>query len=454
MTARVRGATTWAQFLCLGLTATPGVAWAQTAMPTQTTSQMTATSAAPVTPATAIPTRSVPEGVGSADRPRPEYAPVGIRAGGLFLYPRLTASVAYTDNLFAQDTGTDSDLVLELTPSMEVRSNWGRHALDASAYITPRIHADNSSENVTGFGASANGRLDVSSSTQATLSAGFARSHVLRTDIDSATAAAEPTPFDRVSVRAGIAHRLNRLTLRATAGYTNDDFKPVPRTGGGIVNENRRDVRIVTGGVEAFYALSPGYSLLVSAQLNDRNFRLAPGRPGFVPGVDLDRNSSGYAVQGGVRFELTRLLYGTVALGYLSQDFRNPGTPSISGLSASADLLWNITTLSSARLAIARDVEPSYEPTAPGRLSTNIDLSLEHELLRNLVLTVAAGRSIDKTEPLDLTDKGWRLQAGARYLIDNGLEARLGYTRESRTGAGPGRNFRENRLLLSVAYTL
>ncbi|QCI79570.1 hypothetical protein E6W36_08535 [Hankyongella ginsenosidimutans] len=53
--------------------------------------------------------QTIPEGVGSADRPRPEYAPVGVRLGSFFLYPSLAVDASYTDNVFAEAEDKSSD---------------------------------------------------------------------------------------------------------------------------------------------------------------------------------------------------------------------------------------------------------------------------------------------------------------------------------------------------------
>ena len=58
---------------------------------------------------TAFPTPAATAAVGDENvtvrqRPHPEYQPAGIQTGGFILYPSVTASSAYDDNIFAVQT--------------------------------------------------------------------------------------------------------------------------------------------------------------------------------------------------------------------------------------------------------------------------------------------------------------------------------------------------------------
>ena len=52
----------------------------------------------------------------------------GIEIGSLRLLPELTVSGMYDDNIYATRTDTAGDRILHLFPSLELKSNWSKHA--------------------------------------------------------------------------------------------------------------------------------------------------------------------------------------------------------------------------------------------------------------------------------------------------------------------------------------
>ena len=69
-------------------------------------------------------------------RPRPDYDPLGIRAGSFLVFPSLTLSGLYDSNVFATKHDTDSDVAgivapvveVNVTPALPVREHGGGDA--------------------------------------------------------------------------------------------------------------------------------------------------------------------------------------------------------------------------------------------------------------------------------------------------------------------------------------
>ncbi|MGH6905908.1 MAG: outer membrane beta-barrel protein, partial [Geminicoccaceae bacterium] len=62
-------------------------------------------------------------------RPRPDFDPLGIRAGGFLIYPSLTVGSSYDTNVFATKDDTKDDFIFNFLPGFLVRSNFPRHAI-------------------------------------------------------------------------------------------------------------------------------------------------------------------------------------------------------------------------------------------------------------------------------------------------------------------------------------
>src|SRR5262245_52907068 len=90
-------------------------------------------------------------GVGVKQRVKPEYEPLGIRAGAFMIRPSITVAAEYNDNIFATDgtpiasggSGTEeSDWIYRITPSVDIRSDWSRNQLGLQASLTDSKYQD------------------------------------------------------------------------------------------------------------------------------------------------------------------------------------------------------------------------------------------------------------------------------------------------------------------------
>src|SRR5688500_12256571 len=97
--------------------------------------------ATPVPPVSPVAPSQRPEAFGYylergqrvTDRPRPELDPLGVNLGGFFLYPRIELDEMFNDNIFATDSGKQTDFITVISPAAELKSNWNNHALNATA---------------------------------------------------------------------------------------------------------------------------------------------------------------------------------------------------------------------------------------------------------------------------------------------------------------------------------
>jgi len=94
-------------------------------------------------------------------RARPEYQAQGVDLGGFQLLPSLTVVPEYDDNIYATNTGKDSDLITAVTGAVQARSQWSRHEADAYATVTTNAYADHSGEDTTDYAIGGSGRLDI-----------------------------------------------------------------------------------------------------------------------------------------------------------------------------------------------------------------------------------------------------------------------------------------------------
>jgi hypothetical protein len=394
---------------------------------------------------------AVPEGVGVADRARPDFSPIGGRLGSFFLYPTFAATLDATDNARARTDDRVGDVYSVISAKARLQSNFSRHGLKAQAYVDQSVHADATSENLTRFGGQLDGFYDVSGETR--ISALVRAEHTAepRISYTSPLDGREPGRYDVYATSLTVQQTLSRLDVAATAGFRATRFHDVPLESGAILDQRYRDADSYNGSLLLGYRVRTGMSVILRTTLDKINYRLDPNDP--AQPLRLDRDSKGFRTEGGFRFDLSSLLYGEVRFGYYKRSYADAKLVPTSGLSFGADLLWNVTPLTSIRVGADRRVDEAASITIAGNRATEFELSVDHELQRNVILS-ANGRYAD-IKPLGPlgASKEYYGGASARLLVSRRLSLRARYQYSKRSSPVVGRAYHENHGLLSAILT-
>ncbi len=177
----------------------------------------------------------------------------------------------------------------------------------------------------------------------------------------------------------------------------------------------------------------------------------------------MTRTRRGFNLAGGVNFDLTRLARGELAFGYLEQSYSTPDTPSDSGFAFSANLQYFPTELTTVSISGSRQAAPSSVSGSPGGISLSGSVTVDHELLRNLILSAGgtAGQVqyrnfiVSGTDvAVNRTDVGYGGTAGATYLLNRLVSLDLTYNYTSYTSNDAlRRSYSANRLALTLRLT-
>lgn len=378
------------------------------------------------------------------DRPQPAYDPLGIRAGGFTAFPRLQSGVVHDDNVFAAEDNRQPATTLRLMPEVVVRSHWSRHALETRARAEIDRNLDFASENTTDWNLGGAGRVDIVRGVDITLAADYAHDHEARTAAGVGPVARRPITFDLVSASLAATRTRGRLRLRADAAVLRYDYRDGLNDVGAVIEQDDRDRTVARLTGQADYALSPATALFFQVARDDRDYRKVAGSP--------ERSSSGHEALAGVDFELGALIRGEVAAGYIRQDFQDTAYGDLDGFSGRARLSWFPTQLTTLTATAARSVEDTGVIGSAGALRTDLSIGVDHELLRNLILTAETAWSEDDYNGLDRTDTRFAAGFNAVYRLNRhyGLTAGLAYLDQSSSGAAVGPGYRSTRLSVAV----
>lgn len=403
-------------------------------------------------PGSMVMAQSPERGVGVADRERPEYDPIGIRAGSFIMYPSVTSSVSYTDNQFAQPTNEQDDTIFVIAPEITVESQWSRHSLNLRGGLASSFHDKNDSDDATDYGVGAEGRLDITRSTSLSVSGGYDVTHEDRGDPDQPAAAVEPTQVTEVTAEAALNQRFNRLSLRPAISFSDIDFEDVALIGGGSVNNDDRDRQELVASLRGGYEVSPALEVFVEGRYRTIDYDGFDDNLGG--GGVVRRDSDGYDALVGASFDVGRLARGEVAVGYTEQDYDSSLIPSIDGFIYEAGIFWFLTELTTLNLSGTRQTEETTLAGASGNITTEGTLRVDHELLRNLLIGVEGSYANETFEGIGREDDNYSAGVDVTYLINRNLRAQVGYEFESRATNAIGADFDQNTVFLVLRAAL
>lgn len=374
------------------------------------------------------------------DRPQPAYDALGIRTGGFTVFPRLPFDILHDDNVFADDDDRQAATTLRLRPEIVAKSNWSRHALQAQARAAIDRNLDFDSENTTDWSLGTAGRLDVVRGANFVAGADYAKAHEARTAAGADPITQRPVAFELTSASLGAERTRGRLRVSARADVHRYDYRDGFGETGAVIEQDDRDRTVFTLTGRADYALSPATAIFLQVTSDDRDYDRIAGRP--------LRTSSGYQTLAGVDFELGALVRGEMAAGYIRQDFEDAAFGDLDGFGGRAKLSWFPTQLTTVTAAAARTVEDTGVIGSAGALRTDLSLSVDHELLRNLILTAQATYADDAYNGLARTDTRFGAGVSAAYRINRryGFTASLTWLDQSSSGAAQGPSYGNTRL--------
>ena len=164
----------------------------------------------------------------------------------------------------------------------------------------------------------------------------------------------------------------------------------------------------------------------------------------------LNRDGEGYEIRAGARVDITALLFGDIFVGYLNRDYDGATLRSVDTIVGGLDLTWNVTPLTTITGGVERGIDETTLATASGSLRTNYDLSVDHELLRNLILSAWAGVSTDDFEGTNRNDDYARAGLGAKYLLNRNFSLAFSYEYSERDSSVSGSDYEINRVFLRL----
>ncbi len=377
-------------------------------------------------------------------RVRPELDPLGVRIGGFLLYPKLSLGEEVDDNIFAVNDNQDTDFITTITPDVRLRSDWNNHALNIDGALTVGRYADHQSENFEDFRVGIDGRVDVRRNSNASALIRYKELHEERSSPDDQRGS-EPTEYSVTNFLVSYFHRFNRLSFDVDGAADLWNFDDVS-TSTGSLNEDDRDRTVAKGTFRAGYEIVPEYEAFMRGSVS--TIRYDEDLDDFM----LNRDSVGYELAVGTAIDFSGVTFGDFYVGYTARDYDDNALNTVEGFTLGGKITWNMTGLTTLTGYITRTIEETTSSRASGRFTTQLGVTADHELLRNLLLNARILGIRREFEGIDRDDNDLQFGLGAKYMMNRNLYGLLDYSLRFRDsdGSDDGTDFLINTVMLKI----
>ncbi|WP_291321970.1 outer membrane beta-barrel protein [Desulfonatronospira sp.] len=383
---------------------------------------------------TALAQRGVP----IHEKPRPDYDPLGIRAGAFTIKPALTLGLEYSDNIYATKRDKESDMITTVAPEIDISSNWIRHFLGLDAGLESGFYASESDENYLDGHIFLRGRMDILRESFLLARAGFQQLHEQRGVGEFSYQWDEPSVYQQTTGDLSYYQGMGRLSFSTGGKFTRRDFKRVDLRSGDSLNQDFRDYNTYQLQARLAYELNPDVQPFISARYEWRRYDKSW----------VKRDSDGYRIDIGTGFDLGGVTSGEVFVGYMKQYYDH--RPDISGFWYGLSMLWQPTRLTSVEAEVMRSIKETTFPDSSGTRSVDAEVRLDHELLRNLLVGAFFDYTRDSYQGVNVKDNYYTLGPRVTYLWNRNLRAEAKYAYRTKDSNRSHREFTENKFLVSI----
>jgi hypothetical protein len=360
------------------------------------------------------------------------FDPIGIQVGAFNFKPALEVTTGYDTNPARSNEPIPSWYSV-VAPELKFGSNWGRHEFTGDLRGSYSTYYSLHSQDRPNFDGKLTGRVDVTRDTRIDLETKF----LIGTDNPGSPNI--PADLKRLPIfltwggTAGIGHRFNRLDVSLKGGAERTVYQQSTFENGATQSNDDRNYNRFFTTLRNSYEVTPGLKPFAEVGIDRRVHDLELDLNG------LRRDSDGLYVKGGSTFELTRIITGELAVGWLTRRYEDPRLPGIAGPTVDGSLVWVASALTTVKLTAKTTVEESTLIGVSGSFSREVALQVDHAFRRWLIATASIKFGIDDYVGLDRKDNRYAVSAAIVYKLTRDLhlksELRHDWLRSSEAGA-------------------
>lgn len=373
------------------------------------------------------------------------YAPLGIKLGTFTFLPALQQSVGYDTNP-EQVTrrAARGSSALRTDAELNFRSDWSASELAGELRGGYLAFPENQVADRPNGAGNVRLRLDANRDTRVDVEGRFLLETQRAGSPDlNATVSSRPL-IASYGTTVGVTETFNRVQLSLRGLIDRSEFEDARLSNGTVLSQADRNLNQYGLRVRAAYEISPVLAPFVDVLATTRIYDRA------IDANGTRRDSDGVTVTAGAVFALTRFVAGEIAAGFERRDYVDPSLRSLTAPILNAAVIWTASPLTSVRLSAATGVVETTIPGSSGVLTQAATLEVQHDLLRNLAITLGVGYLASDYDRVNITERGFSATARLDYRFNRWLSMRGSYIYQQIDSSSVGSSFSANTWLLGL----
>jgi hypothetical protein len=370
------------------------------------------------------------------------YAPQGIDAGGLRLFPSLEVGGEFTSNVAQSPDDAQSALGLAVKPGLRLESDWVRHqwtgSVNGDFVLYPKFSENDRRE----VSARSDLRVDIRRQTIADIGVFYDLNQELPGTDDVPDAADEARVDQVFGATAALTQNLGAFDAQARVGVAREIYGDVELNSGATEDNSDRDLTAPSGGLRLTYSAPPVLKPFVDVGVTSRIHDERRDRNG------LRRDSIDIETQAGVVIDNGPFWSGEVALAYIRRFNKDAALDDISAVGINGNLTWRPTDLTSVVLTAATDLNGTSSGVSSGSKLYAARLEVTQSLRENVELSAGVGATFEKFE--DGTDKTFDADVALAWQFTPEWAWTMSYGGTWFEGAFPDDDYTEHRIMTGI----
>jgi len=337
-------------------------------------------------------------------REHPAFSPDDIIMGSFIVRPILATMGWYDSNVFLDKDDHVADKIVSVRPSLSIRSDFSRHAVNLDMDADATRYVQESEQNTYDVKLFAQGRLDITSDLRSFLSFNVIEDHEDRNDSTVPSSPEKPTELKQRDVEIAVNYTPARLNLTLFGRYKINKFENgIRRNSQTAFIAEDRNKRVIDVGTRVAYDAHPNYTPYFLIRYSDERYdhlTFQENTGGFT-GREQDVNT--YSASPGISFNFKDLIMGRLEAGMAFENAVDEGTDDKKTYVIDSEITYNPTKLTTIVAGLERNFDTDSD-TNFGTVVTESNLSVHHELRRNFIVGLGAQskwRNFDNSARLD-----------------------------------------------------
>lgn len=357
------------------------------------------------------------------------YAPLGISAGGLTLYPSIALGIGASTNA-SNSAGGVAGGFWSVAPVLDIRSNWDANSVSLLLQGSYRDYFDNVAFAEPTGTADGSVHLDLADQWSVDFGAGANYAEQSLSDPNYPAGADKPPGVIGLNATAALNGSFGRLKFTVAAGAARTIYENA--TSGGVpIDQSDRTNTLYSGRVRLGYEVSPTLTPFVESEIGRRLY----DRP--IDDENIRRAGTSYALRTGVEINRDPLLKGEIAVGAIHETFDDPTLSDLQALTLDGSLTWSPRRLLTLTVAGNTELSPTTNTLSSGSVLYGGSLDVAYAWRRNATLDWISSISNEDYQGTGEVDTTYRTGLSATWKLNRELQLVASYTHEWLVSSDP-----------------